>query len=456
MRITFLGAAETVTGSRFLLETGEKKILIDCGLFQGLKKLRLRNWKRFPAEPAAIDAVVLTHAHIDHSGYIPALVKHGFRGKVYCTPATFSLSEILLPDSGHLQEEEARFANKYGYSKHKPALPLYTLDDAKHCLSSFKTVPYDKEFNPVEGLTVRFSRAGHILGAACIHVTDGGGKIIFSGDVGRPDDPVMKPPAILEETDYLVVESTYGDRRHPATHPKIILARVINSTAKKGGVILIPSFAVGRAQTLLYLISELIREERIPKLPLFLDSPMAIDATELFLHYRNEHRLSDKTCQLMHAEVTYTRSVDESKAIARRNGPKIIISASGMLTGGRILHHLKHYVSNRHNAVVFAGYQAAGTRGAAMQAGADTIKIHGQYYPVKASLVSLDALSAHADYAEMIDWLSHLKTPPKKTFIVHGEPHSQDAFRRHLKDQLGWDAEIPAQGDSEALDAFHD
>lgn len=453
MQLTFLGAAETVTGSRFLLENEGRKILIDCGLFQGLKKLRLRNWAPFPVDPATIEAIVLTHAHIDHSGYIPALVQRGFKGKIYCTPATYSLCEILLPDSGHLHEEEARFANKYGFSKHKPALPLYTLEDAKHCLPNFVTVPNGTTFNPVKGLTVRFSRAGHILGAACVHVTNGSRKIIFSGDVGRPNGPVMKPPDNLEKTDYLVVESTYGDRRHPTTDPRAILTRAVNHAAKKGGVVLIPSFAVGRAQTLLYLLSELEREERIPHLPIFLDSPMAISATELFYRYRDEHLLSDKVCRDMCERVTYTRSVDESKAIAEEHNPKIIISASGMLTGGRILHHLKLYLTNRKNVIVFAGYQAAGTRGAAMQAGAESVKIHGQYYKVRARLVSIDALSAHADYVEMTDWLSHLNTPPQKTFIVHGEPHSQDAFRRHLYDRLGWrNVLIPAQGDSEVLD----
>ncbi len=452
MRLTFLGAAETVTGSRFLLEAAGKRILIDCGLFQGLKKLRQRNWAPFPVSPASIDAVILTHAHIDHSGYIPLLYKKGFRGKVYCTPATFDLCRILLPDSGHLHEEEAKYLNIHGISKHHPALPLYSMEDAKRCLKSFKDVPYNIEFNPVKGIKVHFSPAGHILGSACVYLTDGNRKIIFSGDVGRPCDPVMYPPAPLHETDYLVIESTYGDRLHDKHDPKNLLERTINSTAKKGGVILIPSFAVGRAQTVLHLITQLIADKKIPKLPVFLDSPMAIDSTELFYRYHDEHKLTSQACKAMSKLVTYTHTVDESKSIANRNGPKIIISASGMLTGGRILHHLKLYLPHRHNVVIFTGYQAAGTRGAAMLAGADSIKIHGQYVPVRANRLFIDGLSAHADYSEMTEWLRSIRQPPLKTFIVHGEPQSQDAFRRLLNDQVGWDTVIPAHGDTVTLE----
>ena len=451
MKLTFLGAAETVTGSRFLIESEEGKILVDCGLFQGLKKLRERNWAPFPVSPASINAIILTHAHIDHSGYLPVLFNNGFKRKVYCTPATLDLCKILLPDSGHLHEEEARFANKYGFSKHKPALPLYTLEDAKRCLPSFETVPFDTEFSPVKGIKVRFTPAGHILGSACVHLAYGQQKIIFSGDVGRPHDPVMYPPRALEETDYLVVESTYGDRLHTKLDQKKVLEKTIKKAAAKGGVILIPSFAVGRAQSILHLITELVTEGRIHKIPVFLDSPMAIDSTETFCRYQDQHRLSAQSCKAMCDLVTYTRTVDESKAIANQHAPKIIISASGMLTGGRILHHLKRYLPDRRNAVIFVGYQAAGTRGAAMLSGAESIKIHGEYFPVRAKLVQLDGLSAHADYMEMTEWLSHIKRPPEKTFIVHGEPQSQDAFRRYIKDHLGWDVSIPGHGDTEIL-----
>ena len=451
MKLSFFGAAETVTGSRFLLEKEDKRILIDCGLFQGLKKLRKLNWSPFPVKPSSIDAVLLTHAHIDHSGYIPLLCKNGFTGKVYCTPATLDLCNILLPDSGHLHEEEAKHFNKYGLSKHKPALPLYTLDDAERCLSAFQTVPFDTPFHPVKGIDVRFTPAGHILGSGCIHITDKQKKIIFSGDVGRPVDPVMYPPANLEETDYLVIESTYGDRLHVKTHPKRILEKAITNTAKKGGIVLIPSFAVGRAQTILHLITELVNEGRIPKMPVYLDSPMAIDSTEIFCRYQSQHRLSKQACQSICNLVTYTRTVEESKAIANHNHPKIIISASGMLTGGRILHHLKNYLGDRRNTVIFVGYQAAGTRGAAMLAGAENIKIFGEYIPCRAKNVFIDGLSAHADYKEMTAWLSHMNRSPRKTFIVHGEPQAQDAFRRYLHDHLGWKCQIPAYGNSVIL-----
>jgi metallo-beta-lactamase family protein len=451
MKLSFLGAAETVTGSRFLLEVEDRKILIDCGLFQGLKKLRQRNWAPFPVKPSSIDAVILTHAHIDHSGYLPVLFKNGFRGKIYCTPATLELCGILLPDSGHLHEEEAKYLNKHNLSKHKPALPLYTLEDAKRCLPSFVTIPNEKLFNPVKGINVHFTPAGHILGSACVHVSDGKRKIIFSGDVGRPVDPVMYPPAKLDETDYLVIESTYGDRLHNRTDPKKILEKTIVDTAKKGGAILIPSFAVGRAQSILHLIAELVREGRVPKFPIFLDSPMAIDTTELFCRYQGEHRLSPKACKTMCELVTYTRSVEESKSIASKHNPKIIISASGMLTGGRILHHLKIYLRDRRNTVILVGYQAAGTRGAALLAGAEEIKIHGEYIPVRAKSVFIDGLSAHADYRELVNWLSESAINPKNTFIVHGEPQSQDAFRRYIKDQLGWDAMIPEHNESVIL-----
>lgn len=452
MKLTFLGAAETVTGSRFLLQSGNEKILIDCGLFQGLKKLRQRNWAKFPVNPASIDAIVLTHAHIDHSGYIPVLYKNGFRGKIFCTDATLDLCRILLPDSGHLHEEEARFLNKHGISKHKPALPLYTQQEAHDSLRLFETVPYGEKFTPVNKINIHFTPAGHILGSACVHCSDGKRKIIFSGDVGRPLDPVMYPPIHLNETDYLVIESTYGDRLHTKIDPKKILARTISGTAKKGGVILIPSFAVGRAQTVLHLITELVKEGQIPRMPLFLDSPMAIDSTELFCRYQEQHRLSESACRAMCDLVTYTRTVEESKAIASQHNPKIIISASGMLTGGRILHHLKKYLGDRRNTVIFVGYQAAGTRGAEMLAGAESIKIHGEYISSRAKTVFIDGLSCHADYREMTDWLSSIKQPPRRIFLVHGEPQSQDAFRLHLKDRLGWKSSIPEHGDTVELD----
>ena len=450
-KLTFLGAAETVTGSRFLLEKNNKRILIDCGLFQGIKKLRLRNRAPFPVEPKSIDAIVLTHAHLDHSGYVPALCKEGFNGQIYSTYGTLDLCRILLPDSGHLQEEEAERANRHGYTKHKPALPLYTEDDAYQSLKYFTPIKYHTEFQPVEGISVKFTNAGHILGSSCVHVNDGKNNIVFSGDVGRPNDPIMRPPEALREVDYLIIESTYGDRRHIEVDPKEELEKIVNKTFKKGGVVLIPTFAVGRAQSLLHLLTELVHENRIPKVPIYLDSPMAIDATDIFCRHQEQHKLSDDECRMMNNLVTYTPTVEESKAIEFQNVPKIILSASGMLTGGRVLHHLKIYLKDQRNTIIFVGYQAAGTRGANMLSGADRVKVHGEYIPVRAKLVSIDCLSAHADYEEMTRWLSSIKSAPKKTFIVHGEPQSQDAFRVYLKDKLGWSAVIPSQGDSEKL-----
>lgn len=452
MKLRFLGAAETVTGSRFLVETRGAKVLVDCGLFQGLKKLRERNRQPFPVPPSSIQSLILTHAHIDHSGYIPALVKLGFRGKIYCTDATFDLCSILLPDAGHLQEEEAEYANRRGFSKHKPALPLYTEEDARRCLKLFETIPFNAEFHPAKGLTARFSANGHILGSATVYLSDRKCRIAFSGDVGRPNDPVMRPPVPIEPCDYLVVESTYGDRRHTQEAPEALLAETVRHAAAKGGNVIIPTFAVGRAQTLLYLLHELMRKGDIPKLPVFLDSPMAIDATEIMCKHHILHRLPIQQCHAIRDMATYTRSVEESKAIAKLQHPKIILSASGMLTGGRVLHHLKQYLPNRNNVVLFAGYQAAGTRGAAMVAGAESIKIHGEYHPVRAKVVSLDGLSAHADYVEIADWLATLPQPPKQTFIVHGEPQAQDAFRLYLTDRFGWPVSIPEQGEQVILD----
>lgn len=447
MKLSFFGAAETVTGSRFLIQSADNKVLVDCGLFQGLKKLRERNRQAFPVAPSSIHAVVLTHAHIDHSGYLPALVKHGFRGRIYCSQASFDLCNILLPDAGHLQEEEADYANRHGFSKHKPAIPLYTELDARHCLKSFEPVPFNSEFNPAPGMSARLVANGHILGSAAVYLSDGKTRLAFSGDLGRPNDPVMLPPEPVEACDYLVVESTYGDRRHSQEPVDSILAETIKTAAGKGANVLIPTFAVGRAQSLLYLLYELTRDGRIPKLPVFLDSPMAIDATDMLDKYKKLHRLSARDCHSLREMVTFTRSVEESKAIASMSHPKIILSASGMLTGGRVLHHLKQYLPYKNNVIVFVGYQAAGTRGAAMLSGAESVKIHGEYHAVRAKLVNLDGLSAHADYVEIGDWLSTLKKAPKQTFVVHGEPQAQDAFRLYLKDRFGWSVKIPEHGE---------
>lgn len=451
MKLTFLGAAGTVTGSRFLFEHDDTRILVDCGLFQGLKKLRERNWAPFPIAPSSLSAVILTHAHVDHSGYLPVLVRNGFRGPVHCTPATADLCGILLPDAAHLQEEEAAFANRHGYSRHRPAMPLFTQEDARQALERLSPVGAGEEFSPARGVRVRYGNVGHILGAACVHLDAGRRRVVFSGDVGRRNDPVMRPPEPIDSADYLVLESTYGDRRHPDVDPADAIAEIVNATVRRSGTVLIPSFAVGRAQVLLHLLARLRAKGTIPDLPVYLDSPMAIDATDIFLRYPDQHRLSVEDCRALSKVAICTRTVDDSKAAMYSPDPKIIISASGMATGGRVLHHLKHSAGDARNHIAFAGYQVTGTRGAAMLAGADTIKIHGDYTPVRARVTCIDSLSAHADYRELLDWVGTLRKAPRATYIVHGEPVAQDALRLRLKDELRWNATLPEMGEAQEL-----
>ncbi len=445
MKLTFLGATGTVTGSKYLLERAGRKILIDCGLFQGLKELRLRNWKKLPADPASIDAVLLTHAHIDHSGYIPLLVKRGFKGNIYCSAATYDLCAILLPDSGYLQEEDAKRANRYAYTKHKPALPLYTRKDAEESLKQFKVVDFDKPHHLADDLTFALGRSGHILGSAFIRVNDGKTSILFSGDLGRADDPVMKPPVHMHSADYLVLESTYGDRLHEDSDPLDKIGEIIRNTMARGGSVIIPAFAVGRTQSILYYIHQLKKAKAIPEVtPVFLDSPMAIDATQLLNRHKNDHRLSKKLCAEVCRVAQYVHTAEESKALDRGNGlPAVIISASGMATGGRILHHLKHFIGDMRNTILFTGYQAAGTRGARLVHGEGEIKIHGRMWPVRAQVEELHNTSAHADYSEILDWLGYFQTPPRKVFITHGEPEAASSLKMKIEDHLGWNAVTP-------------
>lgn len=444
--LSFLGAADTVTGSRYLVEADGARILIDCGLFQGFKKLRLRNWADPPFDPASLDAVVLTHAHIDHSGYLPRLSKLGFKGRVHCTEGTRDLLKILLPDAGFLQEEDARRANKHGYTRHHPAEPLYTREEAEACLSQLTAYPYGQAFEPAPGVSVNFARAGHIIGSASLVLRTRETSITFSGDVGRPHDPIMRAPTNLGRTDYLVIESTYGDRRHPEEDVAEVLANAVNATVKRGGVILVPSFAVGRAQHLLHLVAQLKAKGRIPDVPVFLDSPMSINATTVFSEHREDHRITEAECEAMCAAAEYSRTPEDSKAIDQRTEPMIVISASGMATGGRILHHLRRFMPEEKNTVLFVGYQAAGTRGRALIDGADELKIHGQYVRAKAQVVHVQGLSAHADYAEMIDWLRASDLSPRRVFVTHGEPASADAFRRRLRDTFEWETVVPDDG----------
>ncbi len=444
MRLAFYGATDTVTGSRYLL-SGQHggHLLVDCGMFQGLKQLRLRNWDRLPFDVSKIDAVLLTHAHIDHSGFLPRLIKEGFKGRVYCTHSTLALCELLLPDSGRLQEEQAEFENRHKLSKHAQALPLYTEDDARQALKHLDPVPFDETFSPLDGWSVRFRHAGHILGAASVRVSNEGRSVLFSGDLGRSDDLVMKPPEPPEEADVLVVESTYGDRLHPDGDALAQLADVINRTAARGGQVVIPSFAVGRAQTLLHCISQLKQARRIPDLPVYLNSPMAVDATRIYSHHAGEHRLSKQECSELGHVAKFAQTVEESMALNRLSWPSIIISASGMATGGRVLHHLKAYAPNPRCTILFTGHQAAGTRGATLVGGAKTVKIFGEYVPVRAEVANLDMLSAHADRDDLLDWMAAMPKPPSRVYITHGEPVAADALRLAIQDRLGWPCEVP-------------
>lgn len=443
MKLTFLGATRTVTGSRYLIQTGGKNILVDCGLFQGYKELRLRNWAGFPFTPSSIDAVLLTHAHIDHSGYLPLLVKRGFRGKIYCTPPTYDLCKLLLPDSGYLNEEDARRANKYRYSKHDPALPLYTLADAEESLNYFQTVPFGQEVHMGGDIRFRFERNGHILGASWILLTAEKRRVLFSGDIGRPNDPVMRPPVAPCEADYLLVESTYGDRLHEKTDPLDHLAAVIERTVARGGSVIIPSFAVGRAQSLMVFLHMLKSARRIPDIPVYLDSPMAIGASHLMERYLGEHRLSHDLCHAVTNQVTYVHAAEASHKLDLNPYPKIIIAASGMATGGRVLHHLKHLAPDRRNTILLSGFQAYGTRGDRLLRGEKAIKIHGEMVPINAEVDALDNISAHADYEEILTWMSAMRKAPLKTFIVHGEAGAADAMQGHIEQRFGWPCVIP-------------
>mgnify|MGYP000025234345 CR=1 FL=1 len=452
--IQFLGATRTVTGSKHLIEVGGYRVMVDCGLFQGLKQLRLRNWEPFPINPASINSVILTHAHIDHTGYLPRLVHDGFDGTVYATPATVELSQIMLPDSARLQEEDAEYANKSGSSKHHPALPLYTEKDAKAACRLMQSVNYHKRIELTQKLSFEFVTAGHILGSSFVlfDVECGDGairKVVMTGDLGRYNEPIIHDPSPVEDADYIVVESTYGDREHTEFDVKARLAEIITETVKRGGQILIPSFAVGRTQLLLYLIRELEDEGRIPVIPVYVDSPMASSATRLYLSHKEDHDLEMKDLMDDHRNPLATkrfnlaRTRDESKAITAREESAIVISASGMVTGGRIMHHLRKRLPDERNTVVFVGFQAEGTRGRRLLDGEKEIRIFGQYVPVHAKIERLENLSAHADYKEILRWLSGFKRAPKKLFLVHGEPKAQEALKQKIIEKFGWTVVIP-------------
>src|SRR5271154_2357183 len=443
-KITFLGAAGTVTGSKYLIEAEGKRLLVDCGLFEGTKELKQRNWDKLAIDPATIDWVLLTHAHIDHTGYLPRLYRNGYRGPIYANAATHELCAVLLPDSAHLQEEDARYAMKKGYTNHKPPLPLYTVAEAQTTLTQFREIPSNDPFTISPQFAVRPHDAGHILGATWLEltITEGGKKtlVVFSGDVGRYDQPLLKDPESPTRADFLLCEATYGDREHPTGSVTDELADVINRTAKRGGAVVIPAFAVDRTQLLMYYLHQLAEEKRIPELPVYVDSPMAISVTDMYARHRGDHDLRTQTSAdpLNVKEAHLTRTVEDSKKINDVVSPCIIISASGMITGGRVLHHLAQRLPDSRSSVLLVGYQAEGTGGQALQNGAKFLKIYGKQVPVRAEVVDIGQLSAHAGKSELLRWLSAFQAPPRQTFMIHGEPSGLTGLRDSIASQYHW------------------
>ncbi|MFD3300497.1 MBL fold metallo-hydrolase RNA specificity domain-containing protein [Aquipseudomonas alcaligenes] len=446
LSLTSLGGAGTVTGSKHLLTCGDTRLMIDCGLFQGLKNLRELNWQRLPINPGDIDAVVLTHAHLDHCGYLPRLVLDGFSGRIHCSNATRDVAELILRDSAFLQEKDAELANRKGFSKHSPALPLYRVADIDRTMALFKPAALHEEVTlPGDGRLL-LRRAGHILGASTAQIDIGGRRILFSGDLGRYDDPVMHDPESVPEADYVVIESTYGNRHHDTTDPLDALEEVIKRTVQRGGTVVIPAFAVGRAQSLIHSLWQLRRSGRLHNLPVYLDSPMATSASELLQRYPKDHRLGRQDCEAACESVNYVRDVEESKALSANRYPKVIISASGMATGGRVLHHIAAFGPDHRNTLLFSGYQAAGTRGRKLLEGARETKIYGQWLPINAEIAELPMMSAHADSDELMRWLSGFQRAPRRVFVVHGEADASEALRERIQRELGWSVCVPLQG----------
>jgi metallo-beta-lactamase family protein len=456
MKITFLGATQTVTGSRFLVEEDGVRALIDCGLFQGPRIWKERNWETPPIDPATIDCIILTHAHIDHCGFLPRYVRFGFKGPVYCTAATAELLELMLPDAGHLQEEDAEFANKHKQTRHAPALPLYTEDDAWRSVKLTRVVDFYQKFELSPNLSFSFLRAGHILGSGMVELKNKttGIQVLFSGDLGRPVQYITKKPDDVQYADYLILESTYGNRLHEQVDVKLKLTEIIKQTAARGGVLLVPAFAIGRTQELLFILRILEEAHEVPKLPVWIDSPMAIKA--LPIYHRHEIDFSaelqkvavnDSTPFICH-HIHSAQSVQESKKLNAINYPAIIISASGMATGGRILHHLKHRIEDHRNTILFIGFQAQGTKGRFLVDGAEEIRIHKQNFRVKARIEYMDGLSAHADYEEILQWLSSFKKPPRKVFLTHGEEQASLSLAEKIRERYRWNVEVPSYCDS--------
>ncbi len=446
--LQFLGGAGTVTGSKYLLNLGGKKLLIDCGLFQGLKELRLENWAPPPIDPRQVDAILLTHAHLDHTGYLPVLAKAGFNGPVYCTAPTRELTQVILLDSGKIQEEDAERANRDGYSKHKPALPLYGVDEAKRALNLLKVIERDKWLDLGNGVEARFTNSGHILGSCFIQIRTPDMTIVFSGDLGRSDPLILNPPEVLKEADFVVIESTYGDRLHSPLSPLKELGAIVNETFDRKGHLIIPSFAVGRTQDVLFLLSQLKRQSQIPQIPIFLDTPMGINATEIFGNYPEWHRLSSEEARDLCKSVTLVQSAQQSEELQHRHDSSIVIAGSGMLTGGRVLAHLMSRLPSERNTVLLVGYQAPSTRGSLLRNGLSEIKIYGQYVQVRAQIRELSSLSAHSDQGEIIRWLRNFSSPPTKAFIVHGEPQAAEALRVRAHDALNWNCVVPRRNET--------
>lgn len=451
-KLTFIGGAGTVTGSKTLIEIGGKRVLVDCGLFQGLKELRQLNWADFPVDPKSIDAIILTHAHLDHCGYIPLLVKKGFNGPIHCTHPTLELTEIILKDSAKIQEEDAERANKHQYTKHEKAEPLYTVKDVIACMPKFVGHDLNEWVIINEFVKFEFLNAGHILGSAFVNAKIGNHKVVFSGDIGRAEPMLLYPPKHIKEADYLILESTYGDREHAYENVKRELLEVIESTIKRGGILMIPSFAVERTQELLYLIYQLREEDKLPKIKIFLDSPMGINATNTYKRYPQWQNISSYELDRMFEDIFFVHDIEQSKLLVADKQPKIILAGSGMIEGGRILHYLNAHIDNPSDTLLFVGYQGEGTRGRAIMNGSKDIKFFGEYRSVKCNIASIDSLSAHADYTEMVNWLKGFHKKPKKIFLNHGETHQTDAFRVRIEHELKLTVQIPKMMESVILE----
>lgn len=443
VKVHFLGAAGTVTGSKFLIDTGDYKILVDCGLFQGLKELRLKNWEYLPVEVSEIDVVLLTHGHMDHTGYLPRLINMGFNGPILGTKPTLNIAKIILLDSAKIQEEEAKKANTEGYSIHSPAAPLYTIKDAEKAITHFKFIDENEWIILHPEIKVRFRYVGHIIGATFIEVDVYGKRFVFSGDVGRKEDLLMRPPEKPTKADYLFIESTYGDRVHPTENLEEKLKNIINHTVEKGGTLIIPSFAVERTQTLMFLLWKLREKNAIPHIPMIMDSPMGANVLNVFHKNRDWHKLSIDDCTKMCDAFQIVESYKETWEVIDNRKPKIVVAGSGMISGGRVLTYLQQYIGKPETTVLLAGFQAEGTRGRKLLNGEAAIKIYGKYYEVKAEIINLQVLSAHADQTELLDWMSEIKNTPEKVFVIHGEAESAQTFKQKITATYGWKSEIP-------------